>query len=217
MTQTTVTQAWASWAASYLAAPVAPMTFEESTLFASCKLNADTAGFPGEQVTNSFAYRLLTKRASLLGIELDPAVTAFMTVTCDSPGKLVMLISAIKYALRLRTPGEVGDDKLDMTILTDIFPQGFVRPDQLEALWDAQKCYKLDIPGDNLLDQISREVAVAPKGEVEPEPVEEAAKPAPKQSGKVNLHRATKPDAGPTEDDTQSDTGSANDAPVQGE
>lgn len=94
---------------------------------------------------SDFGIQVCLKRSEFIGLELSiPAVLYIRTFT-NSPGEIVMYLSAI----RSRTK------KADMRVITAIFPEGKLSSIDLDKMWDAQKGYAVGESCDNCLDHIN--------------------------------------------------------------
>lgn len=177
ITMEKVTGSWATWAEKFLAAPVCEMSVHDSALFASCCLNEKAEDFPGQKITSSFPYKLIAKRAHVLGLGLDEGVSTFLALSTGSPGTLVMYLCAIKYAMRKRSDNhsEPDFDTVSLQQLAEMFPVGFVNTHELERLWDAQKGNAFDLKCDNLLDYLTQSLAFIPAEPAQEEPSEPGA------------------------------------------
>lgn len=100
-----------------------------------------------EAVSEEFAYRVAMARARALGRELSPRLGAVLTVIANSPGEIVMYVSALhalypKEVLTARLFQEMSNFK----VLSD---------ESSGKVWDAQKGIVNGEQVDNCLDYLT--------------------------------------------------------------
>lgn len=119
-----------------------PMSKEVSTIFMNLIMAERKQDLNFEPVKKEFLYQLIEKRAEFIGLKMNDAVKVFLMFLAQSPGSAVMYL----YALRNKT------SNVDMQILADFFPVGFLSEKALSNMWDAQKGSYCGEKVDNCLD-----------------------------------------------------------------
>lgn len=136
------------WAEKFLNSRTEAMSDDLSRIFMACFINESDPNFPPEEFKDSFTFKVVEKRAKLLGLNMTPAVATIICMLAGGAvGTAIMYIYALRYA-------QLRDNKISITLseLTNYFPMGFVQKDAISELWVAQKGYTLQQPFDNLLD-----------------------------------------------------------------
>lgn len=147
-------QEWLDWTDKFLAVgksnDINPMTVEQSKAFISMNfMERDKQAWAGLQadLTKDFLFQVIQKRADLYKLKYTLPMLVFVRFLCDSPGKAVMWVHALK-----RMEQNVGGE-VSMTTLAYAFPLGFPTDAALNKLWDAQK--GLGDTVDNYLDTVA--------------------------------------------------------------
>lgn len=142
------------WSDQFLKAATEPMSEKLSGVFINMLMsegqNIDIPEIKGQSI-----YQMIDKRSEYLGLEIsEPAKIFLMFLSKGSPGNAVMYLSALG----------AKNTKVDMNVVADLFPMGFVPKNDLDKLWDAQKGHVNQQSGDNCLDQITfQKTPSAPK------------------------------------------------------
>ena len=126
-----------SWCADYLKATVRQMTLDETkTMFG---LMFEPNFVADDELKEEFCYRLIKTRSEAIGLNLsDRLILMIMLITEGNPGKMVMMMYAIRSKMT----------QCDMSEFCSLFPNGFPTDSELDRLWSKQKG-----PGGNGLDQ----------------------------------------------------------------
>ena len=132
---------WADEFASKATDGIDAKTFLELLLLDRNKTDVEL----NDQAKHDFGIRVCLKRAEVIGLELTLPAVLYIRNLIQSPGEIVMYLSAI----RARTK------KADMSIITAILPNGKLSSIDLEKMWDAQKGYAVGESCDNCLDQVN--------------------------------------------------------------
>ena len=92
---------------------------------------------------------IFESRLNHIGCKIDKASRLLLSLSCSSPGDLVMYTYYIAYKMKQEGIDELSLDRL----CVDIFPVGFFSEDSLHEYWDKQKVNpEKNTGGDNLLD-----------------------------------------------------------------
>lgn len=145
------------WAERYLreaAAPTSePLTMELMLTMAHLMVEENTGVDLSyvfvEELSDQFLWKLINTRADILSLEITKGAAFFLMAAFPSPGKLVMVISALSYYQR-----KIKAGKITINTIAEIFPFGLPREAVLSRLWDAQKVERKGIGSDNLLDYV---------------------------------------------------------------
>lgn len=147
-------QEWKDWTDKFLALgkskDILPMTNKQVETFISMDfLERDKTAQAGvlDDLKNNFGWNVIQKRADLYKLKYSVPMLVFVCTLCDSPGKAVMWVHALKR-LEQKLGREVG-----MTELAHAFPMGFPIDPALHALWEAQKA--IGGAKDNYLDTVA--------------------------------------------------------------
>lgn len=146
---------WQDWTDKFLALgksnDVKPMVIEQSKAFISMNfLERDEQATKGalSEIRADFLWNVMEKRAQLYKLNCTIPMLMFVRFLCDSPGKGVMWVHALKR-LEQKTP----TGKVTMETLAHAFPVGFPTDAALQKLWDEQK--GLGDAVDNYLDMVA--------------------------------------------------------------
>lgn len=145
---------WLDWTEKFLAlgktTDIKPMTTDESKAFISMTfMERDRQAWAGLQadLTKDFLFQVIQQRADMYKLKYTLPMLVFVRFICDSPGKAVMWVHALKR-MEQDNHGEVS-----MNTLSYAFPMGFPTDAALHKLWDAQK--GLGDSVDNYLDTVA--------------------------------------------------------------
>lgn len=121
---------------------VRPMSDDESRAFVQCVM-AEKKEIPApSDLLESFGYQVIRKRLDIGEIPVSDWAIAFLTLLCDTPGKLVMYAYACVEVYRnIRR-------KVTLEDTAEVFPMGFPKDEALNECWDSQK-----VEDGNLLDK----------------------------------------------------------------
>ena len=127
-----------------------PMADDVSHLFIALCLGENKKRFTvPDELTDSFLFKMLTKRAEFIGVRLHQSTAFFLSCICSTPGDAVMYLTFLRMYMHKQN---ASDAFVDMHRLTHIFPIGFLSKAALDELWIFQK-----VEGANLLDMVKFE------------------------------------------------------------
>lgn len=130
-----------SWSEEFLQKANEPMSKELTGVFLKVfQMEESNVSMPEAQ--DQFMYKLIDQRAKFIGLDMTEASKVFLMLLAQSPGSAVMYL----YAMRSKAT------YVDMKILTELFPVGFLSSIDMEIMWDKQKGYNCEEQFDNCLD-----------------------------------------------------------------
>lgn len=145
---------WQDWTDKFLAlgksSDIQRMTGKQTQAFISMDfLERDKVAQQGmvADLKDHFGWNVIQKRADFYKLKYTIPMLAFVCTLCDSPGKAVMWVHALK---RLELKQGVT---VNMEVLAHAFPMGFPTDAALHKLWDEQK--GLGEAKDNYLDTVA--------------------------------------------------------------
>ena len=145
-----------AWVRAFFAVQFPPMTAEATNVFMTCCLSEAAPDFPPERLKAAFPYQVAIKRFEALGVNVSPAVVAFIACVCSNPAQIVMYVMAIKGAYLIDKVR--GGGTFTMDNLAHLFPNGFPTEQQLSEAWDRQKGTEPGSMIDNMLDAVMGEL-----------------------------------------------------------
>lgn len=130
------------WSKKFISLGKEPMNEQLSMVFMNMMLQDDDKNFKAPELEGQFLYQVISKRAEHMGIEISVPATIFLMFLTQSPGSAVMYLSALRSQKKL----------VNMNVIADMFPMGFVSAKDMETMWDAQKGHIHQQKVDNCLD-----------------------------------------------------------------
>lgn len=131
-----------SWSNEFLKNATTPMDESMTGIFFNMMMLEMTpdqgkAKLNAPEITSSFMYQIIDRRAKHMELELSDPAKVFLMFLVKSPGSAVMYLSALRSKTK----------NVDMNVLANTFPIGFLSEQYLEIMWDKQKGHT-----DNYLD-----------------------------------------------------------------
>lgn len=139
---------WKKWAQAFIAAKTECMDAMVRRAFLMCCMTETTGAEIGQGFKEEFSYKIIDKRAALIGLNMTDAVKLMLCMLANTPGIAVMYVYALRYYQVTEKLPTISTKELAM-----LFPLGFPIEAELHRLWDLQKNEH-----GNLLDQITKEV-----------------------------------------------------------
>lgn len=130
------------WGTAFLNARTAEMSIKLADTLLACLLNPSNVVSSCRELAG---FKIATGWFLHLKLDVDPVVPALLAYLCDTPGKVVMYVNAIKAAYLL---GKLDRMPVGMEEICTLFPRGFPTEEELSRLWQLQKLSN----GSNLLD-----------------------------------------------------------------
>ena len=129
------------WADEFFSQKQHPMSDQESRLMIAATMGG--VGSTSDEVKALFQYQLGAKRAEVMGLAFQDNAMAFLSLMCETPGAIVMYLSAFR----------AKGIPVTMSEIVNQFPMGFPSKESLSQMWDKQKGETVD----NELDAIKWE------------------------------------------------------------
>lgn len=154
--ETSYINSFKSWTREFLMLKCLPMGLDMTDAFMTCCVSEAAPDFPPERLKASLPYQIAIKRFEALGVNVAPAVVAFIACMCSNPAQIVMFVMAIKGAYVI---GRVqGGGTFNIGNLAHLWPNGFPSEAQLREAWEKQKLDKAVSMIDNMLDVVMGEL-----------------------------------------------------------
>ena len=134
------------WAEEFFSQKQHPMSDQESRLMIAATMGG--VGSTSDEVKALFQYQLGAKRAELMGLAFQDNAMAFLSLMCETPGAIVMYLSAFR----------AKGIPVTMSEIVNQFPMGFPSKESLSQMWGKQKGQTVD----NELDAIDWQASDAP-------------------------------------------------------
>lgn len=130
------------WSKKFIALGKEPMNEQLSMVFMNMMLQDNDKNFEAPELQEQFLYQVINKRAQYMGMEISVPAIIFLMFLTQSPGSAIMYLSAIRSQTKI----------VNMNVIANIFPMGFVSAKDIEIMWDDQKGYLHQQKVDNCLD-----------------------------------------------------------------